>query len=581
MPEGTPVPYQRPGNLTYAVDETPPIVRLLLLGLQYAALDAFYLVLVAIIVRRSSATIDEKVALMGISCIALAIGTTLQALRHGPVGSGYLAPPVFSATFMGPSVAAAQIGGMRLVYGMTVIAGLTEALVGLCLHRLRIIITPIVSGLAVFIVGLQLGIVGIGEVLDVQHEALPAFPFHLLVTLSTVAVCMGLSIWGRGAWKLLCSILGLAVGMTAAWLAGLIDQEKLGVIARIAWLELPHPTFSFGFDLGLLPAFVAAGAACAFRAIGVLTTCQRINNSAWRQPDMVNIRKGVLADSVGNMAGGLLGTAGISIGPSMVGISAATGATSRVIAFVAAGYLLILGLSPKLAGSFLLIPPEVAGSIMMFTACFLIASGMQLILTRPADTRAIYIIGIATMLALSENVYPEYFRQLPAAVHSLLGSPLAIGLTTALVLTLVFRLGTQQRDTLEWNDSEATLADVVPFLTKAVQGWKVATETAARCTRDMTSIVDFLQQHKLNTGRLSVAYNGLELRAEVSYLGTHEAPIHRTLEPPPPPELDEFVNEESAVYVGLRDFLKSMAADRKRVLRRHGHLSLRLSYETP
>jgi xanthine permease XanP len=74
MPEGTPVPYQRPGNLTYAVDETPPIVRLLLLGLQYAALDAFYLVLVAIIVRRSSATIDEKVALMGISCIALAIG---------------------------------------------------------------------------------------------------------------------------------------------------------------------------------------------------------------------------------------------------------------------------------------------------------------------------------------------------------------------------------------------------------------------------------------------------------------------------------------------------------------------------
>jgi hypothetical protein len=158
---------------------------------------------------------------------------------------------------------------------------------------------------------------------------------------------------------------------------------------------------------------------------------------------------------------------------------------------------------------------------------------------------------------------------------------LAIGLTTALILTLVFRLGTQQRDTLVWNDREGTLADVVPFLTKAVQGWKVAAETAARCTRDMTAIVDFLQQHKLDTGRLSVAYNGLELRTEVSYLGTHEAPIHRALEPPPPPELDEFVNEESAVYVGLRDFLKSMSADRKRVLRRHGHLSLRLSYETP
>jgi xanthine permease XanP len=580
MPDGTPVPYQRPTNLTYTVDEIPPIVRLLLLGVQYAALDAFYLVLVAIIVRHSQATMDEKVTLMGISCIALAIGTTLQALRHGPVGSGYLAPPVFSATFMSPSVVAAETGGMRVVYGMTVIAGLTEALIGMFLHRLRIVITPIISGLAVFIVGLQLGIVGIGEVLDVQHADLPAFPVHLLVTLSTVAVCMALSIWWRGVWKLLCSVLGLAVGMTAAWLAGLIDQEKLNVIARIAWVELPHPAVSFGFDLSLLPAFLAAGAACAFRAIGVVTTCQRINNAAWRQPDMVNIRKGVLADGFGNMAGGLLGTTGISIGPSIVGVSAATGATSRVIAFVAAGYLLILGLSPKMAGSFLLIPPEVAGSIMVFTGCFLIAGGMQLILTRPADTRAIYIIGIATMLALSESVYPEYFRHLPTVVHSLMGSPLAIGLTTALILTLLFRLGTQQRDTLAWNDT-TTLADVVPFLTKAVEGWKVAGDTAVRCMHDMTAIVDFLRQHKLDTGRLSVAYNGLVLQAEVSYLGTHEAPIHRDLGPPPPGELDEFVNEEVAVYVGLRDFLKSMSADRKRVLRRHGHLSLRLSYETP
>ena len=46
--------YQRPANLTYAVDEPPPSGKLLLLGLQYAVLDASYLVLVAIIVRHSN-----------------------------------------------------------------------------------------------------------------------------------------------------------------------------------------------------------------------------------------------------------------------------------------------------------------------------------------------------------------------------------------------------------------------------------------------------------------------------------------------------------------------------------------------
>src|SRR5690242_5769667 len=84
MPDGTPVQYQRAANLTYTVAGIPPAGRVLLLGVQYAALDAFFLVLVAIIVRHSHATIDEKITLMGVSCIALAVGTTLQALRHGP-----------------------------------------------------------------------------------------------------------------------------------------------------------------------------------------------------------------------------------------------------------------------------------------------------------------------------------------------------------------------------------------------------------------------------------------------------------------------------------------------------------------
>ena len=53
-----------------------------------------------------------------------------------------------------------------------------------------------------------------------------------------------------------------------------------------------------------------------------------------------------------------------------------------------------------------------------------------------SDTRAIYVIGIATLLALSENIFPGTSGHLPAVVHSLTGSPLAIGLTAALVLDL-------------------------------------------------------------------------------------------------------------------------------------------------
>ena len=139
-------PYLRPAELVYAVDEFLPPLRLVLIGLQYAIMTAIYLIIVAIILRHAKPSAGDSVGMMGIACIALAVGTALQALPRGPVGSGFLAPPVFSATYLGPSIIAAESGGMRLVLGMTLFAGIVEVLVGLSVNRLRLIVTPILAG---------------------------------------------------------------------------------------------------------------------------------------------------------------------------------------------------------------------------------------------------------------------------------------------------------------------------------------------------------------------------------------------------------------------------------------------------
>jgi xanthine permease XanP len=85
----------RPPGLIYGVDEWPPPVQLAILGFQYAVVSAIYLVLVAIIVRHSNADSETSMRVMRIACVGLAIGTILQALPRGPVGSGFLAPTVF------------------------------------------------------------------------------------------------------------------------------------------------------------------------------------------------------------------------------------------------------------------------------------------------------------------------------------------------------------------------------------------------------------------------------------------------------------------------------------------------------
>jgi NCS2 family nucleobase:cation symporter-2 len=146
----------RPEDLLYTVDKLPPWPRLLFLGLQHAMLLSVYLVLIVIVFRHAGASHAATLNALSFGMIALAISTALQSIWKGPVGSGYLAPPVFSAIYIGPAVLAADIGGLPAVFGMTMFAGLVEIGLAPLLPRLRALFPTAISGFIVAIVGLQL-----------------------------------------------------------------------------------------------------------------------------------------------------------------------------------------------------------------------------------------------------------------------------------------------------------------------------------------------------------------------------------------------------------------------------------------
>jgi len=87
--------------LIYGVDDRPPPALFALLAFQYAVITMIYPVLVGIILRHVHITTDEGLRVLTIACMGLATGTILQALR-GPIGSGFLALPVYSAVFLAP-----------------------------------------------------------------------------------------------------------------------------------------------------------------------------------------------------------------------------------------------------------------------------------------------------------------------------------------------------------------------------------------------------------------------------------------------------------------------------------------------
>jgi xanthine permease XanP len=572
----------RPGNLLFAVDERPPARQLLLLGLQYAILDAIYLVLVAIILRHAQVPAAARVNAMGIACVAVAIGIALQALPWGPVGSGYLAPPVFSAAYLGPSVLAAELGGIPLVCGMTLFAGLVEVLFGVALERLRILVTPVLSGLTVFVVGLQLGIIGIGETLDVVHQQLPNFPLHLATAFGTLAIAVALSIWGRGTWRMLATMLGLAAGMGGAIAIGLLSPARVADIGQASWLALPHPIGGLTYSLGLAPAFAAAAITSAMRTAGVVTTCQRLNDASWRRPDMGNIRKGVLADGLATLISGALGAPGMSTAPSLVGVSSSTGTTSRAIGFAAAGVLFLVALSPKLASLPLLVPHEVAGALLVFTSSFMIAGGMDLMLSRKSDTRTVYVIGISTLLALSHEFFPAYYQALPDPLHSLFGSSLALGLIAAVILTLLFRIGAGRRTAMPWQtDTGGLLETAITVFRNETEDWRLPADVREAALGHVAELLRYLGrgQARALAGTLVARYDGQQLGIDILYAAETLAPLPSTHLPFEPVGLEALDNEESAAVMGLRNFLRGLVADHKQLRLRRGRVRVQLRYD--
>src|SRR6516164_5523156 len=332
----------RPEDLIYAIDERPPRPPLIFLGAQHAVLMSVYLVLIVIVFRHAEASHEPTLGALSLGMVALAISTVLQAHWRGPVGSGYLAPPVFSAIYIGPAVLAPNTGGLPAVFAMTIFAGAVEIVLAPLLRRLRTLFPPAISGFIVVIVGLQLGVIGIGDLLGVEHIERPTFHYHLVVGFVTLATMCAFSVWGRGVVRLICSMLGIIVGMIGSLAFGLVSTDDMAGFINAPMVAIPDPHYlAYDFRLSLVPAFLMAGTAAMLRTVGVITTRQKINDADWKRPDLGPIQ---VADGIGCMVGGLLGVMGMNTAPSLVGVSKATGATSRSIAFSCAAILVLFAL---------------------------------------------------------------------------------------------------------------------------------------------------------------------------------------------------------------------------------------------
>jgi NCS2 family nucleobase:cation symporter-2 len=127
---------KKPFNLIYGVTDKPPVGTAVLLGLQHVFVISVGWIFVVVIVTAFGGTREQAGQVIQIWMIASGVATILQARTKGPVGSGYLCPLSIGPAYITASILAGKLGGLPLLFGLTAISGLFEALLSRLVQRL-------------------------------------------------------------------------------------------------------------------------------------------------------------------------------------------------------------------------------------------------------------------------------------------------------------------------------------------------------------------------------------------------------------------------------------------------------------
>ena len=178
---------RRPAHLIFGVDDRPPPGPLALLAVQHVFLMSSTLVLPVVLIGELGGSFSQVQAVVAWTMMACGLGTILQALQLPFIGSGFLCPNLCCPNFFAASASAAWLGGLPLMRGMTIAAGLIEMAFARFLH-LAFLFPTEVTGVVVFMVALSLVPVGASKFLHIDYSGEPIEPTSLAVAAATLLV---------------------------------------------------------------------------------------------------------------------------------------------------------------------------------------------------------------------------------------------------------------------------------------------------------------------------------------------------------------------------------------------------------
>jgi xanthine permease XanP len=438
-------------DLIFKLEDRPSAGKAFFAALQHMMAIFIGIVTPAIVISGALGFSTELSSyLVSMSLFVSGIATFIQCRKFGPVGSGLLSIQGTSFTFLslciGIGFAVKKAGGsetevLAAIFGTCLISSPVEMIFSRFIPLLKKIITPLVSGIVVTLIGMSLIKVGLTDVgggawLLANKPDAYASPQNLILA-GIVLVTIIIFNRSRNKWLRMGAIVfGLVTGYIVAAFLGQVNFGRISTLKPVAF---PIP-FRYGFSISWAHVIPMAllYLITTVESIGDLTATSMISGEPVEGDKYVKrISGGVLGDGINSALAAIFNSFPNTTFSQNNGVIQMTGVASRYVGYWISGLLVLFGLFPIVGGLFSIIPSSVLGGATLIMFGTVAASGIRIISSSIIDRRGVIIMAISFGLGLGVVFVPQILQNFTPFFKGVFSSAITTGGLTAIFLNIV------------------------------------------------------------------------------------------------------------------------------------------------
>ena len=259
-----PVAQTQNSELIYRLEDRPPLPQTLFAACQHLLAMFVAVITPALLICQAlGLPAQDTQHIISMSLFASGVASIIQIKAWGPVGSGLLSIQGTSFNFVAPLImggTALKTGGadvptmMAALFGTLMLASCTEMVISRVLHLARRIITPLVSGVVVMIIGLsliQVGLTSIGGGYAAMSDNTFGAPKNLLLAGVVLALIILLNRQRNPYLRVASLVIAMAAGYALAWFMGMLPESNEPMTQEL--IMVPTPLYyGLGIEWSLL-----------------------------------------------------------------------------------------------------------------------------------------------------------------------------------------------------------------------------------------------------------------------------------------------------------------------------------------